>query len=545
MKKGFTLVELLAVIVILSILTVVTVPVVNSIIRNANQHVYDENINAIKSAAYDWTLLNPRLLPENENESIIVYLGELKLNGNIDRNIKNPLTGNYFSNNTSVVITKINGQYSFEVNPIDLVGTDIEGAPLLVISGNIVDYEEVTQESVTYTVPSASAKTSDGEPISSSYISYQIFKDDNVVSNVDLSSLGVYTIKYSVTYNNVTGVYEKKVIVRDTTKPTLDVGENIQCMVDYLPTNEKLLEDVIVTDNSGEVITPTIRSEIKNEEGVYYVYYDATDSSGNTITKRKEVIVGEVPIPVETSWEFNYTGAVQNFPIPVGATYKLEVWGAQGGNGGREGAKGGYATGNVILNAEDTIYITVGGAGGTGGGGYNGGGQGGITNSGRTCGGGGGATNITTTNRGVLSNYNLYRSEILIVAGGGGGSNYDSNGGAGGGLSGITASAYNGNNGGVGGTQTGGGAHGGSFGAGGSTGGATGVYSGGGGGYFGGGYGSNYNTGNSAGGGSSYIGGVTDGSTIAGNASMPTHDGTSTMTGNAGHGYAKITLISY
>jgi hypothetical protein len=30
---------------------------------------------------------------------------------------------------------------------------------------------------------------------------------------------------------------------------------------------------------------------------------------------------------------------------------------------------------------------------------------------------------------------------------------------------------------------------------------------------------------------------------IAGNASMPTHDGTSTMTGNDGNGYAKITYL--
>lgn len=46
-------------------------------------------------------------------------------------------------------------------------------------------------------------------------------------------------------------------------------------------------------------------------------------------------------------------------------------------------------------------------------------------------------------------------------------------------------------------------------------------------------------------GGSGYIDGVIDGETIAGNASMPTYDGTSTMTGNTGDGYAKITLVSY
>ncbi|HPZ23740.1 MAG TPA: glycine rich domain-containing protein [Bacilli bacterium] len=35
----------------------------------------------------------------------------------------------------------------------------------------------------------------------------------------------------------------------------------------------------------------------------------------------------------------------------------------------------------------------------------------------------------------------------------------------------------------------------------------------------------------------------TNANMIAGNASMPTHDGTSTMTGNSGNGYARITYL--
>ena len=49
MKKGFTLIELLAVIIILSVISVITIPVVNNLIRNANQHAYNENIEAIKN----------------------------------------------------------------------------------------------------------------------------------------------------------------------------------------------------------------------------------------------------------------------------------------------------------------------------------------------------------------------------------------------------------------------------------------------------------------------------------------------------------------
>ena len=82
--------------------------------------------------------------------------------------------------------------------------------------------------------------------------------------------------------------------------------------------------------------------------------------------------------------------------------------------------------------------------------------------------------------------------------------------------------------------------------------------SGGGGYYGGGGGGSGYSF--SGAGGSSYIKGftgcdttylsyqgifdITNAKMIAGNDTMPTYDGTSTMTGNTGNGYAKITLVS-
>ena len=142
---------------------------------------------------------------------------------------------------------------------------------------------------------------------------------------------------------------------------------------------------------------------------------------------------------------FSFTGNVQSFTAPRKGTYKLEVWGAQGG--GKEGGTGGYSSGLVTLEAGQTIYIQVGGQGkpgteakkhrgnlepgtGIGGaGGYNGGGKGAdIWGDGwyewhTIFGGygGGGATSITLTNRGELKNFESYRNEVLIVAGGGGG----------------------------------------------------------------------------------------------------------------------------
>lgn len=252
---------------------------------------------------------------------------------------------------------------------------------------------------------------------------------------------------------------------------------------------------------------------------------------------------------VQAVTNYGYTGGVQSFTAPASGTYKLEVWGAKGGyqslggsSGWDYGGNGGYSYGNVYLTAGQTIYVVCGGYNSITGGenAYNGGGA-----AYRWGGYGGGATHIATTNRGVLSNYDSYRSEVLIVAGGGGGSgaycevkddddevidDYYATGGSGGGTTGGNGDRY----GGQGATQSAGGKGGpgwqvsemsGSFGQGGYS-----DYhrgSGGGGGWYGGGGGE---SGQGGGGGSGYIGGVSSGGMSNGV--------------NAGQGKAKITLIA-
>lgn len=261
---------------------------------------------------------------------------------------------------------------------------------------------------------------------------------------------------------------------------------------------------------------------------------------------------------------YSYTGSIQEYLAPATGSYKLEVYGAQGGShiDRSDGGKGGYSTGMIILNKGEKLYIGVGGAGlnhqsldantaKTLAGGYNGGGNGAATGRWEdsiwwtTGGSGGGATHIAKgdTNRGVLANYESYTSEVVIVAGGGGGAikghgweddgtpRHDySAGGTGGGTSGGLGEGSNSSYGGPG-TQTSGGAGGygdaGIFGKGGNS--NTGNWSGagGGGGYYGGG-GTHGNYG--AGGGSGFIGGVINGTTTNGQRS--------------GNGSATITFLT-
>lgn len=231
---------------------------------------------------------------------------------------------------------------------------------------------------------------------------------------------------------------------------------------------------------------------------------------------------------VNNVFTFAYSNSQTYFRAPSGGIYLLEVWGAQGGGTpGNAGGYGAYSSGEISLNKDEIVYVTVGGVGqGTSShiylsGGYNGGGSANPTNDyNEITASGGGASHIATTNRGTLDQYASYQNELLIVAGGGGGSAGNKEimyvpGGSGGGFTGNAGGRYIENLNhvyidaiGYGATQVAGGkyysqSNSGSGGVGtGSFGkGANGNYVGAGGGYYGGGL-----SHSSAGGGSGYIG---------------------------------------
>ncbi len=299
-------------------------------------------------------------------------------------------------------------------------------------------------------------------------------------------------------------------------------------------------------------------------------------------------------------YDFKYTGDSQTFEVPKDGLYKIELWGASGGDLSQYlGGRGAYTVGNIELEKDDTLYIYVGNIT------YNGGG---INTDiyGRA---GGGATDIRLAN-GNWNEFDSLKSRIMVAAGGGGANNRNigneaiyygaGNGGYGGALIGGTGESLEETHTnpetdlefgwafGYGGTQTKGGslecksylAHGylcddnmlrGQFGF------AVNYQSGGGSGYYAGG--GAFHGG--AGGGSSYISGYkgcvaikqestedniqpkdnctdgtdniecsyhysgkifTDADMIAGNMEMPSPDG-GTEIGHTGDGYARITLI--
>lgn len=260
-----------------------------------------------------------------------------------------------------------------------------------------------------------------------------------------------------------------------------------------------------------------------------------------------------------TDMKAEYTGNYVEYTAPVAGEYKLQVWGAQGGyrSNSEMGGRGGYSEGIITLQENEKIYVYVGGSGNTGGaaGGFNGGG------SKTTYPGGGGATDIRV-------NGNTLYNRIIVAGGGGSDGAATFPGKAGGGLEGISATeAASYCSGGEGATQTTAGTRG-DFGLGGSGGynaagwGGGGFGGAGGGGWYGGG-GANPDRSDDDRGGGGGSGFVYDGTntvptgydvgthvltnakTLDGTSNeIPTYDGTGTMTGNRGDGYARVIALN-
>lgn len=261
--------------------------------------------------------------------------------------------------------------------------------------------------------------------------------------------------------------------------------------------------------------------------------------TGGQTTETKGVYV---PIKNTGSKAYGYTGGAQSFKAPTAGYYTFKLWGAEGGNKTRttnySSAKpglGGYTEANVYLRKDETVYIYVGGKGGSPSGGWNGGGYGGPV-----AGGGGGATDIRVDGTSL--------NNRLLVAGGGGGDGAGADGGNGGGENGEDGKKRYGTPGG-GGTQSRGGYAGSNYGTAGSFGqggnntvrnSKTGGGGGGGGWYGGGGGGNDYSyykdsDDSGGGGGSGHIGG----GTVDGKARVK--NGTMRNGVRGGNGYVSVT----
>ena len=116
-NKGFTLAELLGVIVILSLISVITIPAVTSSLNTYKGKLCNSQLDQIISASKAWATDNIVLLPTENGKKYQVTLKTLAQYGYIDDDIKNPVTKvNFDLDSTIITITRVNKTYKYEID---------------------------------------------------------------------------------------------------------------------------------------------------------------------------------------------------------------------------------------------------------------------------------------------------------------------------------------------------------------------------------------------------------------------------------------------
>jgi len=99
-NKGFTLAELIAVIVLVVVITLITVPSINTAITQSRESSYLKQVDMVESAAKKWGVENDQSLPDITSTEIITIdfntlhsLGYLKQKKIINPKTEEELTG--------------------------------------------------------------------------------------------------------------------------------------------------------------------------------------------------------------------------------------------------------------------------------------------------------------------------------------------------------------------------------------------------------------------------------------------------------------------
>ncbi len=279
-------------------------------------------------------------------------------------------------------------------------------------------------------------------------LNYKIESSELDSDSITLEANTSKEIKIKLTsLNEVNSKYELYYIL-DKTNDKVSVGYSKDTKDNVLGTIEgsssKMISVVIRNDSdtSSKVIFKVLGGLINNELAL---------KDGNSLNQELALCSYEKGYV----WNFDYTDGEQEFTTPCSGEYKLETWGAQGGNylSSSYGGYGGYSTGIIFLNKDTLLYINVGGKGngstgavGRVDGGYNGGGYGAESSFSHSGAGGGGATHIANRT-GMLSVLDNYRNFVYIVAGGGAGNaswSATNPGSSGGGYKGNNTTSYSG-----------------------------------------------------------------------------------------------------
>ena len=121
-KNGFTLTELLGIIIILGVVTLIVFPLINKTIKDSKLDAYNAQVKTIIEAAKTWAVNNPNRLPEidsetEENVSVLELISTGYIKDANNNQIVNPMDETKTMDGCVVIkYSKDYNQYTYDYN---------------------------------------------------------------------------------------------------------------------------------------------------------------------------------------------------------------------------------------------------------------------------------------------------------------------------------------------------------------------------------------------------------------------------------------------
>lgn len=117
-NRGFTLIELVSIMVILGILALIAVPSITKHVEESRKVAYEEQIERIISATKKYVLESDEFLYSNKDK-IQITLTKLKKDGYIeDEDLYNPITEKKLNGCVNIEYNSLKETYSYSYNEV-------------------------------------------------------------------------------------------------------------------------------------------------------------------------------------------------------------------------------------------------------------------------------------------------------------------------------------------------------------------------------------------------------------------------------------------
>lgn len=182
-SKGFTLVELIAVITVLAIVALITVPAVNNAIKKSQEKALKAQEEVIVESAKKYALENIEILPKFDLGEKIIYVRDLVSGGYLEKVPLNPITNEKMSECVIVTYIESKDKYTYtysECNSnVTITNTYPNGDRIIIISDS--EDEEITKIKEIFQQDSIFSSKIDGETILEEYGEENIYSSEIAV----------------------------------------------------------------------------------------------------------------------------------------------------------------------------------------------------------------------------------------------------------------------------------------------------------------------------------------------------------------------------